>query len=942
MRFGVLGLLGVRDDQGSERVVSAAKHRILLAALLLNANRQVSRENLIDVLWDQEPPPNAGATLRTYLARLRGALGDASGRITATPFGLMVELRSPAEFDVTEAEELHARALTAAGDRNWAEAAAILRRAETLWRGQPLADVPSDALRSREVPRLEELRTALTEQRIDAELNLGRAGDLIGELRTLVAAHPLRERTYAQLMLALYRSQRRGEALAVYQDARRVLLDELGADPAEQLRDLHRRILSGEPESEPEPAPVREELGEVAARPHHVPRQLPVAPSGFAGRAHEIKALDEISADVGVGTVVISAMNGTAGVGKTALALHWAHRNASLFPDGQLYINLRGFDPGEEPLAPEAALRDFLAALGVSGDRIPAGVEPRSALYRSLLAGRRVLVVLDNARDARQVRPLLPADTGCLTLVTSRTDLRGLVIAEGARPLPLSLMDMHEASELLIRKLGPEQVHRDLTATGKLIELCARLPLALSIAAAHIESRRHATVRSFAEDLHAASTSLDVLGVDDPLTDLRTVLSCSLSALSPDAARTFRLLGIVPGRDISADAAAALTGLEPAQTGRALGELVDAHLLAEPTVGRYSCHDLLRAYTQELALALEPADADEALRRLLGWYVHAASAADHALDYNDPRYRPRMGYVPEHLPTFAGHEQADAWFAVEHENVVAGIAVAAEQDIDSAAWDLAMLPWSFYHRNRLYDEWLHVLQLGLEAARRSGDRRGQQGTLYMKGLCHRGRQELPEAIEAYEEAVEISRALPGIRVNVVLDNLAMAYLYSDRAVDALRCLNEALAIEEATGEVHATLLNNIGEAHRHLGQYEQALPYLERGLTIALESGDSIAAYVLATLGQTHLSLENHREAADYCRRGLTVSRGLNHAYLTAKLLDYEGSALAALGDRAAARRSWTEALELCDQLELPDAQDVRARLAELEGGSGRATLPTR
>ena len=202
----------------------------------------------------------------------------------------------------------------------------------------------------------------------------------------------------------------------------------------------------------------------------------------------------------------------------------------------------------------------------------------------------------------------------------------------------------------------------------------------------------------------------------------------------------------------------------------------------------------------------------------------------------------------------------------------------------------------------------------------------------MKGLCHRGRQELPEAIAAYEEAIEIARALPDVRVNVVLDNLAMAYLYSDRPADALRCLNEALAIEEATGNVHATLLNNIGEAHRHLGQYEQALPYLERGLAIALESGDSIAAYVLATLGETHLSLENHREAADYSRRGLTVSRGLNHAYLTAKLLDYEGSALAALGDQAAARRSWTEALELYDRLELPDAQVVRARIAELEG----------
>ena len=937
MRFGVLGALRVLDDQGTESVVPAAKHRVLLAALLLNANRQVPREALVDVLWDQDPPPNAASALRTYLTRLRGVLGDASGRITSTPSGITIALRSPAEFDVAEAEQLHQGALAAARDGRRAEAAAMLRRAEALWRGRPLADIPSDALRRRELPRLEELRLAVIEQRIDAELGLGRAGDLVGELRALVAAHPLRERAYAQLMLALYRAQRRSEALDVYRDARDVLREQLGADPTAQLRELHQRILADLPVPDPgerdDSAPSAPSLGASPDAALLHPRQLPVAPRGFAGRARELKQLDELATDLGVGTVVISAVNGTAGVGKTTLALHWAHRNAALFPDGQLYVNLRGFDPGEQPVAPEAVLRDFLVALGVASDRIPAGLEPRSALYRGLLAGRRVLVVLDNARDARQVRPLLPAEPGCLTIVTSRTELRGLVVAEGARILPLLLMDLDEAGELLARKLGAEQIHEDVTATRDLIELCARLPLALSIAAAHIDSRRHATVRSFAEDLRAASTSLDVLGVDDPLTDLRTVLSCSIRSLNADAALTFRLLGFVPGRDVPAEAVCALTGLGTARTARALDELVDASLITEQVAGRYTCHDLLCEYARELAGELGPGVAEEASRRLLGWYVHTAAAADRALDYRDRRYRPSTSPEPERVPTFTGHDQADAWFAAEHGNIAAAVSMAAERALDPAAWDLAMLMWNYYYRNRLFDEWLQVLLTGLGAARERGTPRNVQAMLHMLGLCYRNRQELPKAIDAYEQAVAIARTLPELHLNVALNNLAMAYLYSNRGADAIRCLDEALAIVESFGDETATtaLLNNIGDAHRYLGQFEQALPYLERGLALALELADPMAAYLLATLGEVHIGLANFRAAAEYCRRSVDLLRGVKHPSLMVKVLDIEGSALRSDGDRAGARGAWTEALALCEQFELPEAVEIRARLAELD-----------
>ena len=945
MRFGLLGTLRVLDDQNTELLVSAPKHRILLAALLLDANRWLSREALTEALWDGEPPPNAGPALRTYLARLRQVLGPAGELIGAGPAGLRIHLRPPAELDLAAAERLHARGAAAARAQDWPQTAELLRRAENLWRGQPLADVPSDLLQRTVVPRLEELRLAVTEQRLDAELELGRAGELVGELRAFAAAHPLREHAHAQLMLALTRAHRRSEALAAYQDARKVLREQLGADPTAELRELHRRILAGDPALELPSAPSVSAI-EVAApapvvpptpaepEPEPVPRQLPVAPRGFAGRDRELKQLDEITAELDVGTVVISAVNGTAGVGKTALALHWAHRNAGLFPDGQLHVNLRGFDPGEPPLAPEAALRGFLTALGVPAVRIPAGLEPRSTLYRSLLAGRRMLVVLDNARDARQVRPLLPAGPGCLTLVTSRGELRGLVIAEGARPLSLPLMDAAEAGELLARKLGAEHVHQDLRATGELIELCAGLPLALSVAAAYIDSRRHATVRSFAADLRAASTSLDVLGVDDPLTDLRTVLSCSVAALGESAAQAFRLLGLHPGTDIAAAALAELAGLAPAQAERALVELVDANLLTETSAGRYSCHDLLGAYARELAGELDPETADAARRRLLGWYVHAASAADHALDYTDRRHQVEYGPPPAHPPAFAGQEEADAWFTAERGNLAAAVSAAVEHGVYPAPWDLAVLPWNHYYRLRLLDDWLHVLNLALPAARAHGNARNVESVLHMLGLCHRNRNELPEAILAYEEAIAIARTLPGIRLNVMLDNLGMAYLYAGRREEALRCLDEALEVVEANGAEadYVTLLNNIGDAHRHLGHYEEALTYLGRGLAIAEESGDPIGAYVLATLGETYFALARYREAAVHSRRGAERFRALNTPALAAQLLADEAGALYELGETAAARRSWAEAAALYDALGHPAADTVRAKIAASPG----------
>src|SRR5580693_8512631 len=439
----------VRD--GTRQVsVSAPRQRVLLAALLLSAGQVVSLDTLAETLWEGGPPAGARGALHSAVQRLRSTLGPAGASLIETrPPGYLIKADG-AGLDIREFSVLAARGHAAAEAGTWAEAASLLREALGRWRGEPLADVPSQVLRDREVPPLAEQRLHALATRIDADLQLGRHGEVVAELRQLVAAHPLQEQFHAQLMLSLYRSGRQADALAAYQDVRRVVAEE--------------RV---------------------------VPRQLPAATRHFAGRAGALKALTELAAEA-AGTsqaTVISVIDGTAGIGKTTLALRFAHQAAGRFPDGQLYVNLRGFDPAGVPVTPEEALRLLLDALSVPAARIPAGLDAQAGLYRSLLAGQRMLVLLDNARDVDQVRPLLPASPGRLVIVTSRNQLTSLVAAEGAAPLTLDVLTDGEAHELLGRCLGPERVADDPSAAGALIQLCARLPLALSIAAARTYSQ---------------------------------------------------------------------------------------------------------------------------------------------------------------------------------------------------------------------------------------------------------------------------------------------------------------------------------------------------------------------------------------------------------------------------------------------------------------------
>ena len=528
MWIGLLGSLQVRVD-GAAVAVPAARQRALLAVLAVRARELVPTDELAEIVWDGMPPDRAAATIRNYVKRLRFRLGSAGRQIVTCRPGYRLEVAED-ELDLRLFTRLCRDGGAAVRGGDWAAAFGGLGQALGLWRGAPFADAGCERLAREQVPPLSELRLQAAEWRAEAGLALGRHAELVGELAGWCAAEPLRERFAVLRMLALYRNGRQADALAAFQQARRMLVDELGVEPGEELRRLHQQILARDPAlAVPAEWDAAAAAGGLDAA-RVVPRQLPAAVARFAGRSGELGVLaglaEEVASGAG-GTVVISAIGGMAGVGKTALAVHVAHRVAGLFPDGQLYADLRGFGPSGDPVPPARAVREFLGALGVAPQAVPADVDAQAGLYRSVLAGKRVLVVLDNAHDAAQVRPLLPGSAGCLVLVTSRSQLTGLAATGDARLLPLGLLTEQEARELLAGRLGARRVEAEPEAVNELIRLCARLPLALAITAARAAARPEHPLAALAEELHAADGPLDALDAGDPTASVRSVFSWS-------------------------------------------------------------------------------------------------------------------------------------------------------------------------------------------------------------------------------------------------------------------------------------------------------------------------------------------------------------------------------------------------------------------------------
>jgi len=884
-RFRLLGPLEVRHD-GTVLPIAAAKQRVLIAVLALAGGEPVPAERLIECLWGDEPPTTARNTLKNYVLRLRRTfqVDGESGPLVTSTAGYRLDI-APDAVDVQRFQD----AIKVARVKPDV-ASALLDEALALWHGQPLADVPSEVLHREVVPGLVEQRLAAREQRVDLGLNRGRHRELVDELLVLADENPLREGIWARLMLALYRSGRPAEALDAYRRAGDVLAEELGVDPGSELKQLHLAVLTNDP------ALTITESRTV------VPRQLPAAIAHFVGRSAELAGLSVRLPATPL--MVISAIAGTAGVGKTTLAVHWGHQHADRFPDGQLYVNLRGF--GGTPVQPATAVRGFLTALGQPD--LPTEPDDQFALYRSLLAERRMLVVLDNARDADQVRPLLPGTASCVVLVTSRDQLAGLVALDGAVPLTLDLFTYDEARDMLVRRLG-DRVDQETVAVDELIAACARLPIALNIVAAQAVLNPTRPLAELAEELRDARRRLDVLGA---VADVRTVFSWSYQALSDEAARVFRLLGRHPGPDIGRDAAADLAALDSDRTEAALAELTRAHLVTEHVPGRYAMHDLLRSYAADQAHALDD-DLPAALRRVVDYYLHTAHAADRAMDPNrrlaqfDP---PGPDTHPTPIPDAAA---AMAWFDAEDLNLAAAQQLAVDHGWHGAVWQLA---WevSGYHlrRGRRHDR-VAMWRAAADAAEQLGDPivRGRVLRLLGRAYADVGRHE--EAREQLELALAVAEQERDLEQQAHTHvTLAIA---GERQAEYRQSLTHALRACQLFEEIDrpvwkADALNLAGWMSAKLGEYEATYDYCGESLAIYRDRGDTEAeATVLDSLALAYRLDGRHRESVDHYQQALVLFRRHGVTNEIAQALDNMARALVELGEREQARAAWQEAL---------------------------------
>ena len=921
--FCVLGPLLVRQG-GVTLPVTAGKQRTLLAALLLSADRAVSSDELAEALWGSAPPPSARVAVQNYVMKLRKTLGDAA-RIRTHPHGYQIVV-DDADLDVSRFEAHLAAARAGARDGSWEAAAEQARAGLALWRGEPLADVGSDLLAARDVPRLTELRLQAVEVRLYADVHLGRHAEVITDLQQLVAAHPLRERLHELLMLALYREGRQAESLAAYTRARQILVDELGTEPGPGLRQLQWQILTGDPALDP-PA---HRLDTADRRPQ-VPRQLPRTVSGFTGRAAELAALtrilDEASAE-SPGTVVISAIGGTAGVGKTALALHWAHHVAARFRDGQLYVNLRGFDPSGVPMPTVEALRGFLDALSVPSDRIPAQPEAREGLYRSLLADRRMLIVLDNARDEQQVRPLLPASPACLVIVTSRNHLGGLAAADRARLLTLDVLSHDEAAHMLATRIGADRAAAEPAAVREIAALCGRLPLALAVAAARAEARPDFPLTALAAQLRDRAGRLEALDAGDPTASVRAVFSWSYRQLGAEAARLFRLLGLHPGPDISSAAAASLAAVPQPEARQLLAELTRAHLVAENLPSRYALHDLLRAYAADQARQTdsEPERA-AAVGRVVDHYIHTARDAAFIVFPSHgkiPLPSPRRGTAPEQ---FTGYEDALAWFDAEYHVLLAAVALAVDWGLDDQAWQVSMAMHPFLAVRGRDPQWTAIKRMTMAAASRADAAMVASGARDSTGTLG----DYAWVPEYYANVAKFYQQR-GNRTGQALCLYGLASLaeYQRQYAEALGHAEHALGLFRDIGDKagETEMLYAVGWYHALLEDYPQARDLCRQALALNTHHGSHhLEAIIWNSLGYTEIHDGDFGEAATCYEHALRIFRSVGDRWGEAESLTNLGDSRQAVGESLQAQEAWRQALAIFDDLQHPDAAKLRSRL---------------
>jgi DNA-binding SARP family transcriptional activator len=932
IEFSLLGPLAVRCD-GRAVVVPGGKPRAVLAALLLDVGELVTVDQLAEVLWGADPPASARVSVQNHVKRLRQALGSAGrARIATMPGGYVMHLEA-GELDVSRFQSSLARAQAAARDNRWEQASEQASAALLLWHGEPLADAGSELLAQRATPYLAEMRLQACEIRLEAQLQLSQPAEAVGELYRLTAAHPLRENLYVLLILALQRCGRRGEALAAYQAARRILIDELGAEPGLKLKQVHQYVLAEDPDvAAPDPVPAFGGTHQTA-----VPWQLPAPAGDFVGRQAELTALTSLlnSAVISApATLVISAIGGAAGIGKTALAVHWARQVSGQFPDGTLYLNLRGFGPSGPPVTAIEAVSGFLTALGVASESLPPGLDARVGLFRSLATGKRLLIVLDNARDAEQVRPLLPSSPGCLVLVTSRASLAGLAVTQAAHLLILDVLSADEAWQLLAGRIGARRAAAEPGVMGELIELTGRLSLALAVVAARACARPGFPLAVLAAELRDESGRLDALDAGEPASSLRAAFSWSYDQLSPAAARLFRLLGLHPGPEFTVHAMASLAGVSLPHARYALRELADASLIAEQAPGRFICHDLLHAYAIEQATTTGSRARRHAARgRLLDHYLHTAAAADRLLyphRHQITLAAPRPGVT---LDVPGSHSQALAWLDAEHRGLLAAVTLAAGHGFDVHAWQLAYSLETLFFRRGHWHDWAATQRTALAAACRLGDRHAQ--ALARSGIANAqiaagdltdALGHLTIALRLREESGDVTgQARIHLYIGLALESEGR---YRDALASSRQALRLALASDAPEQAAVADALNHMGWELAKLGRYQQALNYSRRAVTLSQEIDNrQLLPHALDTLAYIYWHLGRFTEADSCYRRAVELFDETGERYRMARSLGCAGDAHSSDANLSAARQAWTQALKILDELNHPDADPIRAKL---------------
>jgi DNA-binding SARP family transcriptional activator/Tfp pilus assembly protein PilF len=924
--------------------------RLLLARLALSAGQVVLVDDLIDVLWAQQPPASARASLQILVVGLRKTLAGLPG-CTLDRYGDGYQLRAaPDKVDVHRFRSLVSAAREATGED---QAIAAFDQALALWRGPALSGVPATV-------RVEAIRAGLAEEQLSAVqdrigwlLAAGRNQQAAAEIPLVLAEHPLAERVAGMLMIAWYRCGRQADALQVFRDLRGRLASELAVEPGPELQRLHQQILSGDPALTASGNLAGLLRGGEAAAPANpaapgsenarltntgttaapvIPRQLPAAPAHFVGRQRELSLLTGwLEAGTAAGQTVILAISGTAGVGKTALALHWAHQAKHRFADGQLYVNLRGFDASSAPVAPADAMSVLLESLDMPASRIPQRLDAQAGLYRSLLAGRQMLIVLDNARDEAQVRPLLPGVPECVVLVTGRGQLAGLVAAEGARPLTLDVLSEAEARQLLDSHLGDERVAAEAAEVAELVGRCARLPLALAITAARAALHPVFPLASLVAGLRDIRQRLDFLDSGDQAADIRAVFSWSYRLLGEPAARMFRLLGAHPGTDISATTAASLAAVSGPEARAALSDLTRANLLQEQSPGRFALHDLLHAYAADLS---DEEERRSAIHRVLDHYLYTARNAVtlvYPSAYQIPVQLPGPG---EAVECFSGPEQARVWLQAEYHTLLAAIACAADNGFDTHAWQLPAVLREHFDRRGYYADWARCQQLALAAACRLGDHATQALAHRMLSQALITARHLDEAHYHVQEALKLDRRL-GDQVGEGFCHFQFSRIFECRE-DYSRALShdrQALRLWRAAGELsgQAHALNSIGWHSTQLGNYQRALSYCGKALELHRESGDRLGeAATLDSLGYCCHHVGRYSQAIAYYQQALRAYADAGDRYLQAQTLVHLGETHQVNGDQEAARDLWQQALAILNDLHHPDAAPVRARLRDL------------